>query len=140
MRLFLLAALGSLAALAGPLCPADGAEKKPIKPTMSWTGSVDDEALLKGMPTVIVNAKDLEKVWKAWKVKGDVPKVDFAKEIVVITTAGGSRVNMSCVLDGDNLQVLGVATSDLVPGFRYVIATVPREGIKKVDGKDLPRE
>jgi hypothetical protein len=135
-RLCLLAALASLASLVGT---ADGAEKKPIKPTKTWTGAVADETLLKGQPTVIVNAKDLEKLWKAWGIKDEMPKVDFDKEIVVVATTSGSRINMSCVLDGENLQVLGIATRDLVPGFRYVIATVPREGIKKVDGKDLPK-
>jgi len=139
MRLFLLAALAPLAALAAPLS-ADGADKKPIKPTMTWMGSVEDEKLLKDMPLVITNAKDLEKVWKAWMIKGDVPKVDFGKEIAVIATTVGSRLNTSYALDGDNLQVLGMATSDLRPGFRYVIATVPREGVKKVDGKDLPKD
>jgi hypothetical protein len=32
------------------------------------------------------------------------------------------------------------ATADFGPGFRYVIATVSREGVKKVNGKDLPKE
>jgi hypothetical protein len=42
--------------------------------------------------------------------------------------------------DQGNLQVLGNATTDSAPGFRYVIATVPREGVKTVDGKELPKE
>ena len=33
--------------------------------------------------------------------------------------------------------MLGAATSDLAPGFRYVIATVSREGVKTVNGKEL---
>jgi hypothetical protein len=28
----------------------------------------------------------------------------------------------------------------LRPGFRYVIATVPKEGVKTVNGKELPKE
>ena len=42
--------------------------------------------------------------------------------------------------DKGNLQVLGKSSSDLAPGFRYIIGTVPREGVKKVNGKDLPKE
>jgi hypothetical protein len=33
-----------------------------------------------------------------------------------------------------------MATRDLRPGFRYVIATVSREGVKTVNGKQLPKE
>jgi hypothetical protein len=33
-----------------------------------------------------------------------------------------------------------MATRDLRPGFRYVIATVSRAGVKTVNGKKLPKE
>jgi hypothetical protein len=34
----------------------------------------------------------------------------------------------------------GFGTKDLRPGFRYVLGVVPREGVKTVNGKDLPKE
>jgi hypothetical protein len=116
------------------------AQKKPITPTKQWSGSVEDEKAKPPASPIITNAKDFEKVWKELKVKGEMPMVDFAKEVVVLTTTSGSKLNLIAVLDekGD-LQVLGKATLDFGPGFRYVIATVSREGIKTVNGKELPK-
>jgi hypothetical protein len=117
------------------------AQKKPLKFTQEWKGSVADEAEQKGAPECITSAKGLEKLWKAWKIEGKVPKVDFDKEIIVIGTTRGSKLKLSASLDDKgNLTVLGLGTRDLVPGFRYVMATVPREGVKTVNKKDLPKE
>lgn len=117
------------------------AQAKPVKLTNRWTGSVADVSLKKNVPDVITSAKTLEKVWQAWKVAAKLPKIDFTKEIVILGTTRGSRLNLSARLDdrGD-LQVLGLATRDLRPGFRYVIATVPSAGVKTVNKKPLPKE
>jgi hypothetical protein len=120
------------------LAPAARAEKKAVKTAKEWTGSVADEALAKDAPAYVASAKALEKLWKDWKIEGKVPEVDFKKEIVVITTTSGSKLKLSCTLDDKgNLQVGGLGTRDLVPGFRYVLATVSREGVKTVNGKEL---
>lgn len=113
-------------------------EKKSVKQSKQWTGSVNDEALKNDIPAVITDAKALGKLWNAWKVPGKVPKVDFAKELVVTSTTSGSRLNLMPRLDTKgNLELLGMATMDFGPGFRYVIAIISREGIKTVDGKKL---
>jgi len=117
------------------------AEKKAVKLEKEWKGSVDDEALAKHAPTVIVDGKALEKLWKAWQIEGKVPAVDFQKELVMITTTSGRKQRLSVSLDDkENLEVLGMATRGLRPGFRYVIATVSRDGVKTVNGKKLPKE
>ena len=113
-------------------------EKKAVKLVKEWKGSVEDADLAKDAPEYIADAKSLEKLWKKWKIEGKVPEVDFKKEIVIVSTTVGSRLNLSARLDDKgNLQVLGVATRDLVPGFRYVLATVSREDVKTVNGKEL---
>jgi hypothetical protein len=93
-------------------------------------------------PDAIVSAKGLEAVWKAWSVKGDVPKVDFEKNIVVGVYSVGSSLNMAGANldDKGNLTVLGLGTRDIRPGFRYVIGVVSREGIVTVNKKELPKE
>jgi hypothetical protein len=129
-----------LAILAGVVSDAR-AEKKAVKLQKEWKGSVDDEALAKDAPAVIGDATALEKLWKAWTIQGKVPAVDFQKELVIITTTSGSKLRLSASLnDKGNLEVLGMATRDLRPGFRYVIATVSRKGVKTVNGKELPKE
>jgi hypothetical protein len=125
-------------ALLAPTALAEKKEKKAVKPTKTWSGSVADEALAKDAPESITERGSLEKLWKKWQIAGDVPEVDFQKELVVLATTVGSRLSLDARLDDrGNLQVLGVATRDIRPGFRYVIATVPREGINKVNGKEL---
>jgi hypothetical protein len=70
-----------------------------------------------------------------------MPNVDFKKQLVIIATTSGSKLRLSATLDDKgNLAVLGLGTTDLRPGVRYVIATVSREGIKTVNGKKLPQE
>jgi hypothetical protein len=115
------------------------AEKKAVKLEKEWNGSVDDEALAKDAPAVISDATALENLWKAWKIEGKAPAVDFKKELVITTTTAGSRLRLAASLDDKgNLEVLGMATRDLRPGFRYVVATVSRTGVKTVNGNKLP--
>jgi hypothetical protein len=125
-------------ALAALLAVEVRAESAAVKFTKEWKGSVANEALQKAAPEFITDAKALEKLWKAWVITDQLPKVDFTKEIVVLATTKGTRINMGSRLDDKgNLQVLASATADYAPGFRYVIATVPREGVKKVNGSDV---
>ena len=116
-------------------------KKKPVKPSKQWSGSVDDLSLRKAAPEVILSVEELNNLWRAWKVPGPVPKVDFSKEIVVVTTTQGSRLRFMATLDDKgNLQVGGLATRDLRPGFRYRIAALSHKGVKTVNGKKLAGE
>jgi hypothetical protein len=115
------------------------AQPKAVKFTNQWKGSVGDEALKKDAPEVITSQKSLEKLWKAWMIEGKVPEVDFTKEIVVIGITSGSKLNLGASLDDKgNLNVGGLATADIAPGFGYVLATVSRDGVKTVNKKELP--
>lgn len=127
-----------LAILVAPLM---GAEKKPVKPSKELSGAVEDEKLVKDSPACITSTKALEKLWKDWNLADKMPEVDFKKELVVVTTTRGSKLTLALALDdkGD-LQIGGIATRDLRPGFRYIIATVSNEGVKTVNGKGLPKE
>jgi hypothetical protein len=113
-----------------------------LKATNTWTGSMDDEKLAGAMPEngVITNAGDFEKLVKAWKVAEKVPEVNFDKEIVLVAKTAGSKLTLSAVVDAKgDLKVLGIGTRDLRPAFRYVIISVPKEGVKTVNGKELPK-
>ena len=122
------------------VAPPAAAQKKKVEITKKWSGSVEDEKAIK--PECITSAKGLEAVWKAWKIEGDVPKVDFTKDIVVAVYSVGSKLNMAGASLDDNgdLTVLGLGTRDIRPGFRYVLGVVSREGVKTVNKKDLPKE
>jgi hypothetical protein len=138
--LFGLAAL----CLAVLLTPAVvGADAKELKSVEKWSGSVDDEKLLKEAPEngVITDAKTFTKVWTAWKIGDKEPKLDFDKVIVVFQTTAGSKISAKPMLDdkGD-LKFLGLATKDLKPGFRYDMQAVEKEGIKTVNGKEIGKK
>ena len=115
---------------------ANAQDRKPLETLKEWRGDNPNEGLTKDSPKFITNAKDLEKLWKAWDIKEKLPEIDFAKEILLVETTRGSRLNLKATLDekGD-LQSLGLATRDLRPGFRYVMITVNKAGIKTIAGK-----
>jgi hypothetical protein len=138
-----LGCLGCVSGLVlGALLTAEArAEKKVVKLTNNWRGSLDDRKLMKGAPQVITNAKDFAKLWKAWKIGDKMPKVNFRKELVILATTVGSRLNLSAQLDEKgNLTTIGFGTRDIRDGFRYVMGTVPRKGVKTVNGKALPKK
>jgi hypothetical protein len=117
---------------------ANAQDRKPLETLKEWRGDNPNEGLAKDSPKFITNAKDLEKLWKAWDIKEKVPEIDFAKEILLVETTRGSRLNLKATLDekGD-LQPLGLATRDLRPGFRYVMITVNKAGVKTIAGKAI---
>jgi hypothetical protein len=110
--------------------------------TMTWSGSVDDEKLMKDAPNCIVSDKGLDRIWEAWKIKEKKPQIDFKKFIVVVVLSSGSNLSLdSGMLDKKgNLELRAIATLDIAPGFRYVFGTVNNAGIKTVGGKKLPKE
>lgn len=111
-------------------------------PANQWTGSVADESLMEKAPKdgVIVSKKALEDLWKAWKVSEKAPDIDFTKELVVVGTTKGSRIGGKPIVKDGDLKVAFFATRDLREGFRYIIVSVSREGVKTVNGKELPKE
>jgi hypothetical protein len=132
----------SLAAVLSLATGVAVAAPTPLKATNTWMGSIDDEKLAREMPEngVITNAKDFAKLVKAWKVADKAPEVNFDKEILLVAKTGGSKLTLRASLDekGD-LKALGIATADLGKGFRYVIISVPKAGVKTVNGKELPK-
>jgi hypothetical protein len=126
----------TLSCLLAPLA-ATAAE---IKAKVIAKGSLADATLTIAAPTngVVATPKDLEQLCKAWKI--EAPKVDFTKELVIVGTTVGSQLSLNAKLNDGNLVVNFLATSDFGEGFRYLFATCPRDGVKKVNGIDLKSE
>jgi len=117
-----------------------------VKPLKEWKGTLKDEALRKEAPTQVAShigyltdAKAWEKLWKAWRDKEELPKVDFAKELVlVVTVSGPNQAIVGIGLDGEGDLTLGVGSTKVGgPGFGYYLAVVPRKGVKTIDGKPI---
>lgn len=112
-----------------------------VAPNNNWVAVVKDEALKKHAPKsgVIVEAKEFEKLWSAWRKGEKVPAVDFTREFVVVTLASGpNRPGISATLDDGDLKIKAAQTLIGGKGFGYSIATFDRQGVKKVNGKELP--
>ena len=114
------------------------AEPSELKPEQTWQGSANDEAKARTVPKIITSAEKLAEAWKACERTDAVPAIDFRKYFAVVLTTNGSRVNprVSLSEEGD-LRAFGMETRDFRPGFRYVISTYPREGVKTVNGVAL---
>jgi len=125
-----------------PLPEATASEAQPIKerPSVELSGDLSDRNLQRGAPSngVIATQKDYEVLVKTWGIK-DAPKVDFTKEVLVVgTTQGGTLDLTHAVKDGD-LTVTARGTKEVRDGFRWKVTSVRREGIKTVQGVELPR-
>jgi hypothetical protein len=126
--------------LACPLIAQD--TKGETKATVDLFGSLDDETLMNESPpsSVIASTKAWEKLAKAWGIQNPA-RVDFDKEILVLATTRGSRLNLSTRLDDQgDLKIVAISTRDLRPGFRYAIKSVSKEGVKTVNGQPLLKE
>jgi hypothetical protein len=119
------------------------AEKKAVVPNRNWVAVVNDETLKKHAPKsgVILDAKAFEKLWKAWRKDEKVPTINFKKEFVLVTLASGpNKPTVSASLEDGNLKILSLQTLIGGNGFGYSLATFDRKGVKKLNGKDFPKE
>lgn len=117
---------------------ASAAEPSELKPVQSWQGSARDESKAETVLKVITTADQLAEAWKSCERTDAVPTIDFAKHVGIILTTRGSRIIPRAKLSEDgNLQVLGMETRDIRPGFRYHIGIYSREGVKKVNDEVL---
>ena len=113
----------------------------PVEPSARWSGMPADEALKKLAPAdgFLADGEALEKVWKGWRPGEEVPKVDFAKDLIVVGVVNGpNNVLMRPALEetGD-LKFIVAGTRRGGPGFGYLLLQIPRAGIKTVNGKPL---
>jgi uncharacterized lipoprotein YbaY len=121
-----------LAMLSVSLC---NAEPQAIKPTAMWKGSIDDVATKPTPTRLITQADEFTQLWRDWKVAGTLPQIDFVKSCIVVETTSGSVLSVSGQLnESGELKTFGMATRDMRPGFRYVIAQFDLKGVKSING------
>jgi hypothetical protein len=135
-QLFLLILIGILICSSTSLAKADGREIKPLK---EWPGRVDNASAAQ-VPArgYFANQGELDKLWAAWHIPGESPKVNFKTHLVLVRTCNCSHISVAPLLtyQGD-LQVRVTITKDLREDTGYVLALIPRQGIHTVEGKPL---
>ncbi len=111
-------------------------------PVVRISGSIPDEKMLDKAPPhgVVVSAKGWDALAANWGIKEKSSSIDFSKTIFAVGTTRGSNLKVSAkVTDGD-LKVSSISTPSTAAGFRYELVSVPREGVKTVNGQPLPKE
>jgi hypothetical protein len=141
----------------------DGPNVKNVTPTQQFSGAVSDPQLEKLAPaSLIVTTKaDFEKMWEKWWEFGKTPEVDFKTSFVVVRTLSPAKAKpvegtegisiflmkvspdgSAQILHGPSLETSGPDDKpkkwEPTKGFYWGMAVFPREGVKTVDGKELP--
>jgi len=144
MRLTMITALAALV-VAATVAEAQRLPKgKTIVPERDWAAIVKGDAEMKKAPKngLLTNQKDFAELWKAWRAEEKVPEIDFKQKFAVVSLASGpNRPQVKAVLtDEGNLEISAISTLVGGPGFGYSIAVFERKGVRKVNGKDFPKE
>lgn len=109
-----------------------------VKPTQILRGSVEDEKIGAQIQEVITTQKEWKHLDDLLQMKGALPEVDFTKNLVITATTAGSSMNISIRLDdAGDLKIAAMATRDMRPGKRWILAIVPRTGVKSVEGRPI---
>lgn len=132
--------LASMVVLLGVLT-ARAEDEKRVVPNRNWVGVVNNEKLKAEGPkgVLITDQKTFAKAWKAWRPDEKVPDVDFKKELVVVTYAGGpNRPGIAATVKDGTLRIMARQTLIGGDGFGYSLATFDRKGITHVGTEKVP--
>ena len=115
------------------------ADYKMLKPRKEVSGHQVNGALYKMGKRFYASEKGYKEMWKAWR-DDKPPKVDFSKELVLVSKCGGPNIpSVAVTLEKDsNMRWGGLCTEIGGRGFGYWIGIVSRDGVKKLNGKDMP--
>ncbi len=113
----------------------------PVKPLEDWKGVSRKNELRKVAPEsgFITDQETWTKVWKAWRGNAEVPKVNFSRDLILVSTVNGpNRILMAMELDAKgDLKVRSAGTKIGGPGFGYALVKVLRAGVRSVNGTPL---
>ncbi len=89
-------------------------------------------------PGVIIDGVEYEKIWRGLGLTEEPGAVDFAKEVVVVSTTRGSRITFRLRDEGEGrLQVMSISTRDIRPGLRFAFCVLPRSVWKQINDSKI---
>ena len=138
----------SLLALTGLRPSGTSADDTPVKLVKEWKAKFSneqDEPLMKEAPKsgYITSEKAWAKLWKAWRDKEKLPKIDFEKQVVFVAVVSGRDNNIKMefsLSEKGDLDDGFMSTTIDSPGFSYMIAVIDRANIKTYRGKAFEKE
>ncbi len=116
------------------------ADDKKSKMPDSWSGVVRDASLRNLAPAkgYIADEKTWQNLWKKWRGdQSEPPKIDFTKEIVLVATANGPNQMFGNPRLNKEGAVTFIPAATLLagPGFGYLLARLPIQGVKSINRK-----
>ena len=124
-------------------CLIGHVDAQDIVPIKKIYGTNDQPGLDRLAPKsgVLVGELEWKGLWEAWKVPGQRPQVDFAKQLVIVQTVTGPNrmiIGPLSLNDSGDLSFQVSATKMAGPGFGYVLIIASRDQIRSVFGKPIP--
>jgi hypothetical protein len=115
--------------LAGPQL----AEAGKIAPIARWGGQAGKVG--SGDSGYICNQYNLKEFWQKWEIAKPTPQIDFNRELAVFYLGSGGPHLMNLSLEeSGNLVAEYVQTPTASRQPNYLIFTVPRYGVKSLNG------
>ena len=122
----------------------------PVKPAwtfkkQTWGEYSKDRAPMTAVKTLldgksfIADGETFAKVWTALNGKKAVPTISWKNEIVIYFSVTANNRLRPMVRDTNGaLRAMAASTRMGGPGFRWLMQTHPRKGVKSVNGKAVP--
>ena len=139
MRVVSLLLLGFLAASwAEEASPSQVKSNESPKPLREFFGEAGAEVVKGPTRGVIIDGVEYEKIWRELGLTQEPGFVDFAKEVVVVSTTRGSRITFRLREEGEGrLQVMSISTKDIRPGLRFAFCVLSRSAWKQINDRKL---
>ena len=134
-------------ALALPVAASPGAKDSDragsrLEPLQSWQGIFRSNEALDARPEspIVTDPETWATLWPAWRGDETLPKLDFRRVVVLVgTVPGPNRARLEATWsDQSSLRTRVWGTRKGGPGFGYVLAVIPRDGLGSVDGANVP--
>jgi hypothetical protein len=114
------------------MAAASGAASGAVPILKEWSGRIET---LPALPGFAADATTLAAVWAHLKAPGEVPAVDFRKQLVLVSAVRSSVVRMRPNLDEAGTMRRNVVAAPDQPAFHtWVLCLVPSAGVVSVDG------
>ncbi len=124
------------------------AEDGNVKILAEWkvqSRRTEDNDLWRAMPSsgFIAGSMAWAELWTAWNGEKELPEIDFEQELILV--AGGPGPNFIKIFtleldEAGDLKFVWSITQRGGDGFVATLWKIKREGIKSVNGKELPKE
>ena len=139
MRVLFFILLSCLAvSWADEISPTEMKKNESLKPLREFFGEAGAGVEKGSTRGVILDGVEYEKIWRELGLTEEPGAVDFAKEVVVLSTTRGSRITFRLRDEEEGrLQVMSISTKDIRPGLRFAFCVLSRSAWKQINDRKL---